>query len=211
MVWSYIKKKMHKNPKDYKEATSAPSDDAFEKARQAEDSAGEDVLYSDTMVEEEVERKAPPPEEDREEYYEEEYEPEEEETLGGVYISDTKVRGGFKIFWMSILSLVLLPWILCFGISIVALVSLIFFPIAMSLFPIFLVGLFVLVIVAPVVLPLLIIYLLITERGKLLINSEGKWLWYSSNVPTPETPERHAPHEEESPAEEHLYTEEHLH
>lgn len=155
--------------------------DAFERARQAEEEAGaeRDELYGEDVLveEEEPERAAPRRKEEEEEYEEElEYE-EEEETPGGVFISDKKIKGGFKIFGISLLSIFLLPWILSFGIAIVALVSLVVFPIAMSLFPIFLVGLFILVVVTPLIMPLLIIYLLVTEHGKLLINSEGKLLW----------------------------------
>ncbi len=176
MVWRYIKK-WRATPEDYEQEVHGRGTDAFEKAKTAEKSAeGDEVRSDDVLVEEEApERAAPPREEEREGYYEEEE--EEEESLGGVFISDKKVRGGFKKFGISLLSLFLLPWILSFGIAVLALVSLVVFPIAMSLFPIFLVALFIFVVVAPLLIPLLIIYLLVTEHGKLLINSEGKRFW----------------------------------
>lgn len=216
MLWRYAKK-FRKAPKDTeRDVRGGPGVDAFEKARTAEESpeGEEDVLYQDEMVEEGLERTPVPAEEEeegREKYH---YEYEEVESPGGIYISDKKITGGFTKFGISLLSLVLLPWILAFGISIVAIVSMIVFPVAMSLFPIFLVSLFVLVIVAPLIMPLLIIYLLVTERGKLLINSEGKLFSFvfiteeeeEEALRRPEPPEA-----EETPAsEEHLY-EEHLH
>ena len=190
-----------------------PGAEAFERARVAEESSEgeEDVIYQDEMVEEGLERTPTPAEEEKEGREKYHYEYEEVEPPGGIYISDKKITGGFTKFGISLLSLILLPWILAFGISIVAIVSMIVFPVAMSLFPIFLVSLFVLVIVAPLIMPLLIIYLLVTERGKLLINSEGKMFSFvfiseeeeKEALRRPETPE------ETPTSEEHLY-EEHL-
>lgn len=181
----WLLKRWRRTPEDYEQEMYERGSDAFERARLSEEETAErDELYGEEVAVEgkEPERAAPPREEKRERYYKEEpeevtEEEEEEETPGGVFISDRKIKGGFKIFGISLLSIFLLPWILSFGIAVVALVSLIVFPIALSLFPIFLVGLFILVVVAPLIMPLLIIYLLITERGKLLINSEGKLLW----------------------------------
>ncbi len=179
MVWRYIKK-WRDTPEGHEQKVHGRGTDAFEKAKATEESAeGDKPRSDDVLVEEEApERAAPPRGEEEERYYEEEEE-EEEESLGGVFISDKKVRGGFKKFGISLLSLFLLPWLLAFGIAVLALVSLVVFPIAMSLFPIFLVALFILVVVAPLLIPLLIIYLLVTEHGRLLINSEGKRFWFS--------------------------------
>ncbi len=99
---------------------------------------------------------------------------EEEEYPGGVYISDSKVRGGFKKFCLALFSIFLLPFILVFGLFLAACAFLLIFPVLIAIFPVFLGGIFVLCIVAPVALPVLIIYLLFTERGMLLINSKGR-------------------------------------
>ncbi len=184
--------------------------EVFEKAKLTEEEeylgTEREEPYKDVLLEEEgPERAAPQEVVEREEYYEEE---EEEESPGGVFISDRKIKGGFKKFGISILSISFLPWILSFGIAIVACVSLIVFPVALSLFPMFLVTLFVLAIVAPIVLPLLIIYLLVTERGRLLINSQGKKFSISFSIPATEEKER--PKEEELPTEEYLSPEEYL-
>ncbi|MCQ4574610.1 MAG: hypothetical protein NOU37_05125 [Candidatus Brocadiales bacterium] len=219
MLWRYAKKFRKATKNTEGDVYGGPGVEAFEKARLAEESpeGEEDVIYQDEMVEEGLKRAPIPAEEEeegREKYH---YEYEEVESPGGIYISDKKITGGFTKFGISLLSLVLLPWILAFGISIVAIVSMIVFPVAMSLFPIFLVSLFVLVIVAPLIMPLLIIYLLVTERGKLLINSEGKLFSFvfiteeeeEEALRRPETPEE-TPASEEHLYEEHLH-EEHLH
>jgi hypothetical protein len=182
----WLLKRWRKAPEDYEQEVYGRGSDAFERARLAEEEGAErNELYGEDVSVEEKEPEGAEPlrEKDKKSSYEEgpeeaaEEEEEEEETPGGVFISDEKIKGGFKIFGISLLSIFLLPWILSFGIAVVALISLVVFPIALSLFPIFLVGLFILVVVAPLIMPLLIIYLLITERGKLLINSEGRLLW----------------------------------
>lgn len=183
----WLLKRWRKAPEDYEQEVYGRGSDAFERARLAEEEGAErNELYGEDVSVEEKEPEGAEPlrEKEKKSYYEEapeeevtEEEEEEEETPGGVFISDEKIKGGFKIFGISLLSIFLLPWILSFGIAVVALISLVVFPIALSLFPIFLVGLFILVVVAPLIMPLLIIYLLITERGKLLINSEGRLLW----------------------------------
>lgn len=206
MVWWLIKR-WRKAPEDYEQEMYGRAGEVFEKAKHSEEEymeAERKEHLKDVLVEEEGPERAAPPEE-KEEY---EYEEEEVESPGGVFISDKKIRGGFKKFGISLLSLFLLPWILSFGIAIVACVSLIVFPVAPSLFPIFLVALFVLAIVAPVVMPLLIIYFLVTERGKLLINSEGKRFSINLSIPflEKERPER----PEETLTEEYLHPEEYL-
>jgi hypothetical protein len=99
--------------------------------------------------------------------------PEEEEYPGGIFISDRKVQGGFTKFCLSLFSIFLLPFILVFGLCLVTCAFLLIFPILIAFFPIFLIGLFVLFVIVPVALPVLIVYLLVTERSELLINSKG--------------------------------------
>lgn len=219
-----ILKKVRRTPKGHQPEAPEPGSDAFEKAKAAEGTREgetdelrpeEDVPVEERKPEPERAAEGPPGEEtEREKYYEEpeEEEYEEEESPGGVFISDKKIRGGFKIFGITLLSIFLLPWILSFGISIVVIVSLIIFPILLSLFPIFLVALFVLVIVAPLIMPILIIYFLITERGRLLINSEGNFFWIDLSVPYGEAEGRETPESLEGHLTEgHLRPEEHLH
>ncbi len=224
---SRILKKVRRTPEGQQPEAPGAGGDAFEKAKAAEETHGgeidelhpeEDVAVEEKKPEAEHKRTAePPPEKEAErerhydEYEEEEYE-EEAESPGGVFISGKKIRGGFKIFGITLLSIFLLPWILSFGISIVVIVSLIVFPIVLSLFPIFLVALFVLVIVAPLVMPILIIYFLITERGRLLINSEGSMFWVDLSIPHEEAKKREASESLEGHLTEgHLQPEEHLH
>ncbi|MFQ5862160.1 MAG: hypothetical protein ACE5IC_03460, partial [Candidatus Brocadiales bacterium] len=205
MVW-WLLKRWRETPEDYEQEMYGRGGETFEKAKLAEEhiETEEEEPYRDVLVEEEEPERAAPLEEVEKEEYEEAYEEEEEvETPGGVFISDRKIRGGFKKFGISLLSLFLLPWILAFGIALVACASLIIFPAILSLFPIFLVALFVLAIVAPVIMPLLIIYFLVTERGKLLINSEGKRFSISFSVPIQEEKEK-LERPEEAPTEEYL-------
>lgn len=133
-----------------------------------------------------TERKRPSKEVLVEEVPEEAPPEEEKEYWGGVYISDRKVKGGFKKFWLAIFSIFLLPFILVFGVSLATCIFLLIFPLVISFFPIFLIGLFMLFIIAPVAVPLIIVYLLATERGKLLINSKGSKFSLHFGVPPEE-------------------------
>lgn len=99
---------------------------------------------------------------------------EEEEYPGGLYISGRKIRGGFKKFCLALFSIFLLPFILVFGMCLATCAFLLVFPMLMAFFPIFLIGLFMLFIIAPVAVPVLIVYILATERSTLLINSKGR-------------------------------------
>lgn len=99
--------------------------------------------------------------------------PPPEEYPGGLYISDGKVTGGFKKFCLALFSIFLLPFILVFGVCLLACAFLLTFPILVAFFPIALIGLFMLFLIVPVVLPVLIIYVMATERLMLLINSKG--------------------------------------
>lgn len=117
----------------------------------------------------------------------------EEETYGGIFISDRKIQGGFKKFCLSLFSIFILPFILVFGICLATCVFLLVFPMFLSFFPIFLIGLFMLFIIAPVAVPVIIVYLLATERGRLLINSKGSRfsLEFSGGPPKEESPTEH--------------------
>ena len=100
--------------------------------------------------------------------------PEEEGYPGGLYISDKKIEGSFKKFCLALFSIFLLPFILVFGIGLAICVFLLIFPILIAFFPVFFVGLSMLLIIAPAAVPVLIIYIMVTERSLLLINSRGR-------------------------------------
>ncbi|MFN3468049.1 MAG: hypothetical protein ACK4WF_10190, partial [Candidatus Brocadiales bacterium] len=53
-------------------------------------------------------------------------------------------------------------------------VFLLVFPILMAFFPILFIGFFMLLIIIPVALPVLVVYVMATERSMLLINSKGR-------------------------------------
>lgn len=120
-----------------------------------------------------LERKRPPKEVLVEEEELEGFLPEEEGYPGGLYISDRKIEGGFKKFCLALFSIFLLPFILVFGIGLSICVFLLIFPILIAFFPIFFVGLAMLLIIIPAAVPVLIIYIMATERRLLLINSRG--------------------------------------
>ncbi|HHT9133249.1 MAG TPA: hypothetical protein ACFYED_12345 [Candidatus Tripitaka californicus] len=120
-----------------------------------------------------LERKRPPREVLVEEEELEGLPPEEEGYPGGLYISDRKIEGGFKKFCLALFSIFLLPFILVFGIGLSICVFLLIFPILIAFFPIFFVGLSMILIIVPAAVPVLIIYIMVTERSLLLINSRG--------------------------------------
>lgn len=120
-----------------------------------------------------IERKRPPKEVLVEEEELEGFLPEEEGYPGGLYISDRKIEGGFKKFCLALFSIFLLPFILVFGIGLAICVFLLIFPILIAFFPVFFVGLSMLLIIAPAAVPVLIVYIMVTERVLLLINSRG--------------------------------------
>lgn len=99
---------------------------------------------------------------------------------GGVVILEKKITGFFgKGFW-GILSVLILPPVLVFALSILVIVCMLVFPlmavVLMALIPAVFVTLTILIIALPVLFPLLILFLLVTGKGRLLIGSEGKWL-----------------------------------
>lgn len=104
---------------------------------------------------------------------------EVESVSGGVIVFEKKISGFFgKGFW-GILSVLILPPVLVFALSILVIVCMLVFPlmavVLMALIPAVFVTLTILIIALPVLLPLLILFLLVTGKGKLLIGSEGMW------------------------------------
>ncbi len=91
----------------------------------------------------------------------------------GVIIFDRKVEGFLGKFYTGLFSIILLPPLLLFAAALAIGVALLIFPLAsialLSTFPVILFSLFILVITLPVGGPIIIIYLLMTERGKLSI------------------------------------------
>lgn len=95
------------------------------------------------------------------------------EPESGVIIFDTKIKGVLSKFYTGLFSIILLPPLLLFAAALAIGVALLIFPLAsialLSTFPVILFSLIILVITLPVGGPLIIIYLLITEKGKLSI------------------------------------------
>lgn len=104
-------------------------------------------------------------------------EEEEEETENGVFIFDRKVEGFLGKFYTGLFSIILLPPLLLFAAALAIGVALLIFPLAsialLSTFPLILFSLLILVISLPVGGPIIIIYLLMTEKGKLSIWPRG--------------------------------------
>lgn len=104
----------------------------------------------------------------------------EEETEHGVFIFDRKVGGFLGKFYTGLFSVILLPPVLTFAAVLAIGVALLIFPLAsialLSTFPIILFSLLILVISLPVGGPIIIIYLLLTEKGSLSILPRGGFL-----------------------------------
>lgn len=103
----------------------------------------------------------------------------EEYLLGGVVVCEKRISGFLgKGFW-GVLSVVILPPVLVFALSILVIMFMLVFPllavILVALIPAVFVTLSILIIALPVLFPLLVLFLLITGKGRLLIGSEGKW------------------------------------
>ncbi|HJW87091.1 MAG TPA: hypothetical protein VJ440_10700 [Candidatus Brocadiaceae bacterium] len=97
----------------------------------------------------------------------------------GVILRGKKITGYFrKIVW-GFLSILILPPVLTFALSILIIVAALVFPllavVLTALMIIVMVTLSIFLIALPVVFPLLILFLLIAGKGRLLIASEGKW------------------------------------
>ncbi|MFN3531691.1 MAG: hypothetical protein ACK41Q_04140 [Candidatus Brocadia sp.] len=102
-----------------------------------------------------------------------------EDLSSGLIVYGKKVSGFFgKCFW-GILSIAIMPPILVFALSILVIVFMLVFPllavVLVASVPAVFVTLSIFIIALPVLLPLLVLFLLITGKGRLLIGSEGKW------------------------------------
>lgn len=134
--------------------------------------AGEEATAKEQPVkQEELIHEKPPEDEGRE--------PTEEYLLGGVVVCEKRISGFFgKGFW-GVLSVLILPPVLAFALSILVVMFMLVFPllavILVALIPAVFVTLSILIIALPILFPLLILSLLITGKGRLLIASEGKW------------------------------------
>lgn len=97
----------------------------------------------------------------------------------GVIIRGKKITGSFrKIVW-GFLSILILPPVLTFALSVFIIVAALVFPllavVLTALMIIVMVTLSIFLIALPVLFPLLILFLLIAGKGRLLIASEEKW------------------------------------
>ncbi len=102
-----------------------------------------------------------------------------EDISGGVILYGRKISGFVgKGFW-GLLSIFILPPVFAFAFSVAIMVFMLIFPLlAVTLIastPVVFVTLFIFLIALPVVFPLIVLFLLITGKGRLLIGSEGKW------------------------------------
>lgn len=103
----------------------------------------------------------------------------QEDLSSGVILYGKKISGFFgKGFW-GILSILIMPPILVFALSILVIVFMLIFPllavVLVASVPAVFVTLSIFIIALPVLFPLLVLFLLITGKGRLLIGSEGKW------------------------------------
>ncbi|MCF6156096.1 MAG: hypothetical protein E3K36_12815 [Candidatus Brocadia sp.] len=103
----------------------------------------------------------------------------QEDLSSGVILYGKKISGFLgKGFW-GILSILIMPPILVFALSILVIVFMLIFPllavVLVASVPAVFVTLSIFIIALPVLFPLLVLFLLITGKGRLLIGSEGKW------------------------------------
>jgi len=103
----------------------------------------------------------------------------QEDTSRGVILYGKKISGVFgKGFW-GIFSILVLPPVIVFAFGILVVVCMLIFPllavVLVALVPVVFVTLSIFLIALPVLFPLLVVFLLITGKGRLLIGSEGKW------------------------------------
>lgn len=104
----------------------------------------------------------------------------QEDMNSGVILFGKKISGFMgKVFWGT-LSIAILPPLFAFAFGILTIVFMLIFPILgvalVASIPVVLVTLFIFLIAIPILFPLLVVFLLITGKGKLLIGSEGKWI-----------------------------------
>ena len=102
-----------------------------------------------------------------------------EDLRSGVILRDKQISGKFgRVFW-GLISIFVLPPVLMFAFGILIIVCMLIFPIMavilVTAVPVVFVTLSVLIIAFPVVFPLLVLFLLITGKGRLLVASEGRW------------------------------------
>lgn len=103
----------------------------------------------------------------------------QEDMSSGVILRGKKISGLFgKGFW-GILSILVLPPVFVFAFGILTIIFMLIFPllavVLIGLIPVVFVTISIFLIVLPVVFPMLVLFLLITGKGRLLIASEGKW------------------------------------
>lgn len=104
----------------------------------------------------------------------------QEDMNSGVILFGKKISGFMgKVFWGA-LSIAILPPLFAFAFGILTIVFMLIFPILgvtlVASIPVVLITLFIFFIAVPILFPLLVLFLLITGKGKLLIASEGKWI-----------------------------------
>ncbi len=106
-------------------------------------------------------------------------EPTVSEISEGVILRGKKINGIFGKGLWGTLSILILPPVLAFALSILIVVAALTFPlmavVLVALMLIVMVTLSIFLIALPVVFPLIVLFLLITGKGRLLIASEGKW------------------------------------
>ena len=111
--------------------------------------------------------------------HEEQY-PIHDDVSSGVILYGKKVSGLFKKGFWGIVSILILPPICVFAFGITIVAFMLIFPllgvVLAAAIPIVFATLSIFLIVLPVIFPLLILFILITGKGRLLIGSEGKWL-----------------------------------
>lgn len=97
----------------------------------------------------------------------------------GVILRGKKITGYFGKGLWGFLSILILPPVLTFALSVLIIVAALVFPllavVLIALMIIVMVTLSIFLIALPVLFPLLVLFLLITDKGRLLIASEGKW------------------------------------
>ena len=102
-----------------------------------------------------------------------------EDTSSGVILYGKKISGFFKKGFWGIFSILILPPVFVFAFSIIVVMFMLIFPllatVLLASIPVVFVTLFIFIIALPVLFPLLVLFLLITGKGRLLIGSEGKW------------------------------------
>ena len=153
------------------------------KAKDAEDTAQKVVTeeISETDVSFVTATEIPPTKEEplQEEQVSESSQAVQEDLSGGVIMYGEKVSGVFRKGFWGIFSIIILPPVLVFAFGILVIIGMLIFPllavVLVASVPVVFVTLSILFIALPILFPLLIIFLLVTGKGRLLIGSEGKW------------------------------------